>query len=544
MRPYQLKAGGNQIAILIGLKPVTANFLMMWSKRQFPAITTMNGHHSHSAHSEAYQRLARASQPAYPTLTPVQAYPSHHGHGHGHNHICTAAVKHKRIGGGIFHRGTYTSHGSIKKGNRHSEILLRDIEVRERVACSVPVEFWLTETILHIQHVATLASLTGKTKYVYPKQVLNDAWEKVLLNQFHDVLPGSAIGMVYDDAKKLYQEVREADEKMLDDVLDLVAYNTMFFPRCEVVQVLLPAVGDSALRTQVGQLAADGMTGYAVVHSVGSGRPSVLAVPPVTEAWGFTPVSVYTNGGNYFVLRNASVQLTISRGRITRLLDVQLIQEGATGFLVIFEDRPNYWDAWDVEIHHSEKSTQLEFARVSFVAQGSLRASVRAKVVYGQSRINVTISLDAVPASTKLDSRSMFRFDAWVDWRQRHAFLKFCPQVRSTLCLSAMPRAFYTALRKTRHMPSYLHLRDSFMCSRSLSSSAFNSPSFCKIRAHFTLPCKKTRHMRSYLLRDLAHLAASLLPRNHWTYCKYPDSPLHTHPCVVSAVLQCSQSHL
>jgi alpha-mannosidase len=118
-------------------------------------------------------------------------------------------------------------------------------------------------------------------------------------------------GMVYDDAEKLYEEVREAGEKMLDDALDvilgghtrvpgvssvteldqLVAYNTTFFPRREVVQMPLPAAGDSALRTQVAQLAADGKTGYAVVHSAGGGRPSVLAAPPVTEAWGFTPVS-------------------------------------------------------------------------------------------------------------------------------------------------------------------------------------------------------------------------------------------------------------
>ncbi|KAJ7842327.1 hypothetical protein B0H14DRAFT_2780765 [Mycena olivaceomarginata] len=41
-------------------------------------------------------------------------------------------------------------------------------------------------------------------------------------------------------------------------------------------------------------------------------------------------------------------------------------------------------------------------------------------LVYGQSRINVTVPT----ASTKLNSRSMFHFDAWVDWRQRHAFLK------------------------------------------------------------------------------------------------------------------------
>ncbi|KAJ7781792.1 glycoside hydrolase family 38 protein [Mycena maculata] len=324
-----------------------------------------------------------------------------------------------------FHRGTYTSHGSIKKGNRHSEILLRDVE-----------------------HVATLASLTGGKKYVYPKQTLNDAWEKVLLNQFHDVLPGSAIGMVYDDAEKLYEEVREDGEKMLDDALDvilggaqrlgpataiasldrIVAYNTTFFPRREVVRLPL-AGGSAALKAQVAQVSADGTEGYAVVHCAGGARPAAVAATPITEAWGFTPVSVYTNGSDHFVLRNSTVQLTISKGRITSLVDVQmkreLVQKGATGGLVIFEDRPNFWDAWDVEIHHLEKATQLEFSNVSVVAQGPLRASVRAEVLYGQSTISVTISLDAVPASTKLDSRSMFRFDAWVNWHERHEFLKF-----------------------------------------------------------------------------------------------------------------------
>ncbi|KAJ6573329.1 glycoside hydrolase family 38 protein [Mycena sp. CBHHK59/15] len=323
-----------------------------------------------------------------------------------------------------FHRGTYTSHGSIKKGNRHSEILLRDVE-----------------------HVATLASLRGSKKYVYPKQTLNDSWEKVLLNQFHDVLPGSAIGMVYDDAEKLYAEVRKDGEKMLDDALDVilggaqrithethiaaldqvVAYNTTFFPRREVVRLPLGASG--ALRTQVAQMSSDRTEGYAVVHCAGGARPAGLAMSPITEAWGFTPVSVYTNGADHFVLRNSSVQLTISKGRITSLVDVQLkrelIQEGATGGLVIFEDRPNFWDAWDVEIHHLEKATPLVFSDVSVVAQGPLRASVQAQVKYGQSNINVTISLDAVSASTKAESRSLFRFDAFVDWHQRHEFLKF-----------------------------------------------------------------------------------------------------------------------
>ncbi|KAJ7652628.1 galactose mutarotase-like domain-containing protein [Mycena rosella] len=256
--------------------------------------------------------------------------------------------------------------GSIKKGNRHSEILLRDVE-----------------------HVATLASLRKDTKY------------KVLLNH----------GMVYDDAEKLYAEVRADCEQMLDDALEvilgsatrvapgavaslekIVAYNTTFFPRREVARVPLGAAGDS-LRNQVAQRSADGKE------------------------------ELYMNGADHFVLRQESMQLTISKGRITSLVHVQqkreLIQEAATGGLVIFEDRPNFWDAWD--------ATPLAFSNISVVAQGPLRASVCAEVKDGQSKISVTVCLlpflDSL--STKPNSRSMFRFDAVVDWREHHEFLKF-----------------------------------------------------------------------------------------------------------------------
>ncbi|KAJ7808639.1 G-protein alpha subunit-domain-containing protein [Mycena olivaceomarginata] len=71
------------------------------------------------------------------------------------------------------------------------------------------------------------------------------------------------------------------------------------------------------------------------------------------------------------------------------------------------------------KLHMRHPPTQLKFAKVSVVAQGLLGASVRVEVVYGQSRISVTIPLDAVAVSTKLNLRSMFCFDAWVDWRQR-----------------------------------------------------------------------------------------------------------------------------
>ncbi|KIK63743.1 glycoside hydrolase family 38 protein [Collybiopsis luxurians FD-317 M1] len=321
-----------------------------------------------------------------------------------------------------FHRGTYTSHGSIKKGNRHSEILLRDIE-----------------------HVATLASILKSSEYTYPKAKIDECWEKVLLNQFHDVLPGSAIGMVYQDAEKLYSEVKKDGEALLEEAFQvlypnsvslmpetilqrntslnqIIGYNPTFLDRREVVTIPLSGASTGLVQSAVAQVDQANKVGYAIMNN------GVLDAS-IGSDLGSLHTSAYTNGSDHFVLRNSSVQLTISKGRITSLIDVQLgrelIADGETGGLIIFEDRPNYWDAWDVEIHHLETPTPLRFTNVSVVAHGPLRASVQAQVKYGKSIINVTISLDAVGATVQAGSRSMFRFDAEVDWRERHEFLKF-----------------------------------------------------------------------------------------------------------------------
>lgn len=93
----------------------------------------------------------------------------------------------------------------------------------------------------------------------------------------------------------------------------------------------------------------------------------------------------------------------------------ELIPAGQTGGLVMFQDRPNYWDAWgtsllhfpaydrsdsvyfvcfvDVEIHHLEKRTELKFASAQVVAEGPLRASIETQVKYGNSTINVTVRI-------------------------------------------------------------------------------------------------------------------------------------------------------
>lgn len=59
------------------------------------------------------------------------------------------------------------------------------------------------------------------------------------------------------------------------------------------------------------------------------------------------------------------------------------------------------------------------------VESGPIRGVVEAHVRVGQSSIAINIILDAVPASLKADARSLIRFDAVVDWHEKHRFLKF-----------------------------------------------------------------------------------------------------------------------
>jgi alpha-mannosidase len=231
--------------------------------------------------------------------------------------------------------------------------------------------------------------------------------------------------MVYDDAEKLYAEVKSTGEALLEEALSvlfpssaplvpspvtnaklharilsastkLVAFNTTFFPRVEVVKVPLSKM-TKEVKSMVLQASEDGRDGYAVVACAEGAAVGEVVSPSNRLRSKLMPVSVYTNGSDHFVMRNSSVQLTIADGRITSLLDVktdrELISKGQTGGLVIFQDRPNYWDAWDVEIHHLEVSEQLKFENVSVVSQGPVFGTVRAEVKYGKSTIVLTVSV-------------------------------------------------------------------------------------------------------------------------------------------------------
>jgi alpha-mannosidase len=252
-----------------------------------------------------------------------------------------------------FHRGTYTSQARTKQGNRRSEHLLREAEL------------WA----------ATAAVSLGVG---YPYDALDRLWKVVLLNQFHDILPGSSIAWVHREAAATYASV--ADE--------------------------LGALIDSAQQA---------LAGSGSVPVVFNATPHGWEGLPAMGAGVASPSTVVPED---LVLDNGLVRARVdSDGLLASLVDLsagrELIPVGARGNLLqVHPDLPNQWDAWDVDSFYRNVVTDL-------VACDSVAVEGNAVVVrrsFGVSRVTQRISLAV--NSTCLEINTV------VDWHEQEKFLK------------------------------------------------------------------------------------------------------------------------
>ncbi len=276
-----------------------------------------------------------------------------------------------------FHRGTYTSQLKTKQGNRRSEHLLREAEL------------WA----------ATAAVRTGAE---YPAARLARAWETVLLQQFHDILPGSSIAWVYHDAERNYAAVARELEAIIGDSLRALAGANVGGADAGGADAGAPGGG---IRLRVN----------AAPHATG-GVPAMSARADSAED---SPTgTVPERSGDGWVLDNGVVRVVVDgRGLVTSAIDLATGREsvapgGAAGLLQLHRDTPAQWDAWDVDVHYRNTVTDLTEAD---------RVDVRGDTIvversFGSSRVVEAISLAA-------DSRTLqFTFD--LDWHETQKLLK------------------------------------------------------------------------------------------------------------------------
>ncbi|KAI8231349.1 Alpha-mannosidase [Colletotrichum sp. SAR 10_96] len=296
------------------------------------------------------------------------------------------------------HRGTYTTQAATKNNNRRAEFLLRDLEF-----------------------LATIASIHDPS-YKYPKKELDEMWEGVLLCQFHDCLPGTAIGLCYDDSDKIYSNVFQIRDTLLQDIYstlsifegpesrfaddEQLALNTLAWPRKEVIS------------------ASNG----SVVIAEGNGTFLSIQDTPTATAKKLVTVEEISEG--VFKMQNSRFSVTVERGCITSLYDYSTKRQvlaGKANQFVIFDDKPIYWQAWDVEVFHLETREELHGSTTSILEDGPLKVSVVTETkISDVSSIKTTISLSA-PFDEPFDeeaSPSYVECTAEVDWHETMKFLK------------------------------------------------------------------------------------------------------------------------
>ena len=297
------------------------------------------------------------------------------------------------------HRGTYTTQANMKRNNRKAEILLHDIE-----------------------YLAALASIKHKS-YQYPKKDIDDMWEGVLTCQFHDCLPGSCIEMCYDDCGELYKEIFDKGENIKKEVLSLfgcsgqesankewAVINTLPWQRAEILR--LPDEAGSR----------------SPIYALTKGGPGIFRVETLSESNKDTPsvASIKEIKKGVFELSNDQYRLEVERGIITSLMDLsinrEIVAKGAkANQLVIFDDKPLYWQAWDVEVYHLESREELKSDPSEIVEQGPHVVSLVTKTAISQhSWVKSTISLAAAVEGQS----SYIEVTSEVEWRETMKILK------------------------------------------------------------------------------------------------------------------------
>ncbi|HEU0114401.1 MAG TPA: alpha-mannosidase, partial [Thermomicrobiales bacterium] len=337
-----------------------------------------------------------------------------------------------------FHRGTLTTQGKVKALNRAAEHRLLEAEA--------------------------FAALAQSAGLPYPADALEEDWKTVLLNQFHDILPGSSIAEVYQDTHRLMTGVVERATAIRDAALHqiggasdgadagwLVA-NAGLTPR-PLTAFLPGAAATTAIVDETGaplptQETADGL----LVHdptrqAAGLGWRRLVAGEVGKEPP--TPMSVVhaepLDGGA--ALQNDRLRVEIGPdGTIHRLFDREAGREtlaGRANQLWAFVDKPRVYDAWDIESDYEADGEEIGgVERIEIVESGPLRAAVRVTRSWRGSRIEQTYRLLA--DSKRLDVATV------VDWHERQVLL----QARFPLAVRSHEATFetmYGAVRRPTH---------------------------------------------------------------------------------------------
>ena len=307
------------------------------------------------------------------------------------------------------HRGTLTAQASAKRWNRRSEFLYHDLET--------------LESLVNLDHLSS-----------YPSAALLEGWKVILLNQFHDILPGSSIREVYEDSQKQYEDLHRTGGRMLEKALQqasrrvglardsLLLFNTLGFSRREVAEMQRPQ--------HTGFLLRDPQSG-AVLPWQKTFDGKIIFTSPEVPAKGYCAISVEAGEQRQTTPLTATLRemhtpfldITFDEAmQIASLIDRRTGRSVAPqgeplNRLIVYEDRPFEHRAWNVQAYYTEKSWVLsDVSHAEVLECGPVRAVVLVERKFLHSVIRQYIT--AYAELDRIDIRNE------IDWDDSYLLLK------------------------------------------------------------------------------------------------------------------------
>lgn len=335
------------------------------------------------------------------------------------------------------HRGTYTSQAANKKSNRQCEFLLRDAD-------------WLS------------CFAGGK----YPSQKLEEAWKLVLLNQFHDIIPGSSVQEVYVDSKVDYEAVVKAGNEVIEDALKSLGgkLDSSGFAK----PIALFQNGNVPTQASVEWTSEEVPLGIKVgeeflptqlVEEFGE-RKLIFETPQ--DALSTVAVGDFKDSGTPLKNRLKSSSRRLENDQFSVRFDVngnissiQSLEDGTefvepgklANVFQLMDDKPLFWSAWDIDVYAYETTQELlKSESVELVEKGPVRVAIEIVKKFGQSTIRQRISLGPTPG---------IRFDTEIDWHEEDKLLKVAFPVKVNASRASYEIQFGNVERPTHYNTSW-----------------------------------------------------------------------------------------
>jgi len=322
------------------------------------------------------------------------------------------------------HRGTYTTEARIKLNNRKGECLLVNAE---KFAC-----------------------ISKKYGFKYPQDELEQAWKKLLFNQFHDILAGSCIPEVYENSEKEYTEIFKTGERILSSSLKQIAknvdtrgegnsvlvFNPLSWERDGLVEVELSSLGNPKFVRILDE--QGGITPCQIIkkektkslvflaHNIPSLGYKEYKVIPVTEKEHFSTDVTAICKKDTLQLENKfyRVSIEVKSGLLTSIYDKlnekELLDNSKKGGVFqIYEDfspKESAWNIWLGALNELDRADE-----VSITEEGPIRVSARIRHLYKQEGRPDSIFVQEVRLHSGLP---LVEFKVDVDWYAQHRTAK------------------------------------------------------------------------------------------------------------------------